>query len=459
MSRDVDWDELIERHLRGELTESEMERLAELLDSDPSARKSLVEEVHWDTQLAEVVRDARRDAGTGQGLPGEARSGARFFAGPAVTISKQAPAYTRLRASVGIAAIIVVALAASLFLRRPGAEPHIARIVGVSGSLIWTGNSGQTDRELSVGTKLSGGTIEGLAPDSWFELEFNDGSTIMISGNSVLTFSDPGQKQLRLKEGSFSARVVPQPAGKPMQVHTPSALLEVLGTRFTVETGISSTTLSVLEGKVRVRRLSDGNTVDVQARHRVIAAPDRDMSPVREPDSVSRWKSQLRAGPEGTYGKWSPETPTHAATLRAIPFVPKENRSLTLDLLGLAVHAPNCSPVIVQPGSRFIVRGRLSSAAKIYFGIQMAHPGGEFAGKFLAGKPASETRDQSDFEAVFQIHEFDLDPCVRDQRDKLPERPEGLAVTGLWCFTHPSGSTNVEITEVELIPPTEHALE
>ncbi len=385
--------------------------------------------------------------------------GAPFFAGPAATIRKRARAFTFVRALAGFAAIIVVALVASLFFRRLGAEPRIARIVGVSGSLIWTGNSGQIDRELRIGTSLSGGTIEGLAPDSWFELEFNDRSTVMISGNSVLTFSDAGQKQLRLKEGSFSARVVPQPAGNPMQVHTPSALLEVVGTRFSVETGISSTTLNVLEGKVRVRRLSDGSTVDVQARHRVIAAPDRDMAPVREPESVSRWKSQLRLGPDGTYGKWSPETRAHAAALRAIPFVPKENRSITLDLLGLAVHAANCSPVMVQPGSRFIVRGRLSSAAKVYFGIQMAHPGGEFAGKFLAGKPAAEFRDQSDFEAVFQLPEFHLDPCVRDQRDKLPDRPEGLAVTGVWSFTHPSGSTNLEITEVELIPAAEHAVE
>ena len=58
MSDDHNWHELIDRHLRGELNESEKERLAERLDSDPSARKEFVEHVQWDTQLAEVLRES-----------------------------------------------------------------------------------------------------------------------------------------------------------------------------------------------------------------------------------------------------------------------------------------------------------------------------------------------------------------------------------------------------------------
>ena len=56
MSDAHDWQELIDRHLRGELSESEKERLAELLDSDAGARKDFVEQVQWDTRLAEVLR-------------------------------------------------------------------------------------------------------------------------------------------------------------------------------------------------------------------------------------------------------------------------------------------------------------------------------------------------------------------------------------------------------------------
>ena len=47
-----EFEELIERHLRGELDESEKEQLAELLDSDPMARRQFVEYVQWDTRFA-----------------------------------------------------------------------------------------------------------------------------------------------------------------------------------------------------------------------------------------------------------------------------------------------------------------------------------------------------------------------------------------------------------------------
>jgi hypothetical protein len=110
-------------------------------------------------------------------------------------------------------------------------------------------------------------------------LEFHDGSTGMISGDSILTFSDQGQKELRLKQGRFSARVAPQPEGKPMLVHTPLAVLKVIGTQFDVEAGSESTMLYVREGKVQIRRMSDGKAVDVSAGYRVVVAANSDMLP------------------------------------------------------------------------------------------------------------------------------------------------------------------------------------
>lgn len=43
-------------------------------------------------------------------------------------------------------------------------EPSIAKVVGLSGSLIWTGDQGKIQRELKVDTELPGGTIEGVGP-------------------------------------------------------------------------------------------------------------------------------------------------------------------------------------------------------------------------------------------------------------------------------------------------------
>ena len=323
MSTNDDWNELIERHLHGELTESEMEQLAERLDSDAVARQAFVEETLWDTHMTEVLRGSRTDH---TDLP----------AVHAVTDRDQQKSTNSVLRCILVGAVaVIVALCLGLYQQRAQAErriaeikasnpevkpePSIAKVVGLSGSLIWTGDRGKIQRELKAGTELLGGTIEGVAPDSWFELQFNDGSTIMISGTSMLTFADAGQKVLRLKDGNLSASVEPQPDGNPMLIHTHTALLQVLGTQFDVKAGLTSTALNVSEGKVRLTRLSDSSEVDVPAKHRLIAEADNELVAVSVPDSVSEWKSELHRKP-GSYGKWQPATKDQPRTDR--PRVP-----------------------------------------------------------------------------------------------------------------------------------------
>jgi hypothetical protein len=446
--------ELFDRHLRGELNESEMEQLAALLDSDPSARNDFVEFTQWDSKFTDVLQEA--DSGHN---PPEASLFDAAINGSVVKSSTSTRRRTQTIAAVwlmlAITTLAIIALIGSFFDQRPISDPQIAKITGMSGSLQWTGDGGQIVRDLTVGAELPGGTIEALTPDSWFELEFKDGSTVAITGKSTLTFSDQGQKELHLKEGNLSSNIKPQPPGKPLLIHTRSAVLEVLGTQFEVEAGLSSTMLNVSKGKVRLKRLSDGDTVDVTAGQRVVATADRQLSPVRVPEAVNIWKSQLHRGSEGTYGKWLPATDQHAARLKAIPLVPRENPLVTLYMTGLRVSRVDGSPVILRPGSRFVVRGRIASTSRIFFGFKLAHANGEFAGKFRADQLSSELKGQREFEAVFRLNDFAIDPCVRDRKDELPSKPEGLVVTGVWCFTHnKSTSSGLEITEVELISPT-----
>ena len=99
----------------------------------------------------------------------------------------------------------------------------------------------------------------------------------------MLTFADVGQKKLRLKQGAFTADVVPQPVGKPMIVQTPSTVIEVVGTRFEVEALQSFTTVNVREGNVRLKHLVDGNSVNIPADYRVIAEAGGDLSPMPLP--------------------------------------------------------------------------------------------------------------------------------------------------------------------------------
>jgi len=465
MNEKNDWEELIDRHLRSELDEAEKERLAELLDSDPAARRVFVEHVQWDTEMSEALRESRHSHGdvdglaTSQSAPNDERAKAKF-----------------LRLMLAAAAVVIVALSGGLIYQlaqtksrsvetrniagqpRP-LEPSVARITGLSGALIWTGDRGQIVQNITVGTELAGGTIEGLAPDSWFELQFRDGSTVMISGTSLLTFADLGQKKLRLREGRLSASVERQPDGKPMLIHTRSAVLKVLGTQFDVEADLVSTMLTVSEGKVNFRRLSDGSEVDVPARHHVTTDTDDDLLPALTPNSVHAWRSQLH--PKQGYGKWQPATEQQPASLKAIPLIPPHAPHVTLYLAGLSVDRSEGSPVVLLPGSKFVVRGKLRSEARVHFGIRVTYTNGEFAGMFrgdLHSKQPLAAKDENGrFEEVYWLQYFTIDPAVRDRQDELAAKPDGLVLGGVWAFTHTGRPSGLEITEVELIPPAQPA--
>ena len=278
MMSNSDLENLIAAWLDGRISEAESESLQQELRKSAEARATF----QRFAQLDAVLREAADTESVGSISQASASS---------VSAPTPIPATTRYaRALLAIAAVIVIGLTATLYYQNVNKGRNIARITGMNGTLTWIGDGGQIvqgagssqtetrwSNVLSEGAELPGGTIEGMAPDSWFELEFHDGSTGMISGDSILTFSDERQKELRLKQGRFSADVRPQPEGKPMLIHTPAAVLEVIGTQFDVEAGPESTMLYVREGKVQIRRVGDGKTVDVPAGHRVVAAADSDM--------------------------------------------------------------------------------------------------------------------------------------------------------------------------------------
>ena len=276
MMTNSDLENLIAAWLDGRISEAESESLQQELRESAEARATF----NTFAQLDAVIREVADTEGVGAISQASESS---------VSIPKRAtPPYAR--ALLAIAAGIIVAVTGTLYYQYVNANRNIARITGMNGALIWIGNGGQIvqgsgsrqqptrwSNVLNEDAELPGGTIEGTALDSWFELEFLDGSTAMIFGDSMLTFSDQGQKEVRLKQGRFSATVVPQPPGEPMLIHTPAAELKVVGTRFDVEAGPASTMLYVREGKVQIRRVSDGKTVDVPADHRVVVTADSDM--------------------------------------------------------------------------------------------------------------------------------------------------------------------------------------
>lgn len=272
----ADFEKRIAAWLDGRITEAESDTLQQELRDSDQTRKAFRLYSELDTVIREVADT--------QGVGTISKSGGSSMSTPSPGMTPFA------KAALALAAGIIVIVTGTLYYQQVNANRNIARITGLNGALTWIGNGGRIvqgssskqeptrwSNVLIKEAELPGGTIEGTAPDSWFELEFDDGSSAMIFGDSILTFSDQGQKELRLKQGRFSATVVPQPPDEPMLINTPVANLKVIGTQFDVEAGLESTTLYVRDGKVQIRRVSDGKTIDVPPDHRVAVTSDSDM--------------------------------------------------------------------------------------------------------------------------------------------------------------------------------------
>ena len=441
---DHDWESLIGRHLDGVASPEDVAELSRQIESDPDTRLLYLKLARVHATLSAAESDE-------PSVTTEAESRVLELLERHDSTDRGRQRFRRL-ATVSIAVVVLVTTAYSL---RPRDEPQIVRITGLSGSLSWTGGGGRVVGDLGVGTELAGGTVEGRSPNSWIELEFLDGSTVMLSGtNSMLTFSDHGQKKLQLKEGTFSADVNPQPQGRPMIVQTRTAMLEVLGTQFNVDASLYSTTLNVSEGMVRVNRLSDDKQVIVASGYRAVVVPDHEISLTLIPDSVSQWKSQLHLGESAhRLGRWSPGMDQKGAELGTVPYFIKESGK-TIYAVGFGVSCGDRKPVVLQTDSKLRIRGRIESSHRVWFGITVRQANGDFAGKFETIRPAREFQDGQDFEFVLELGDLRLDPSLRHMQSKLPSDPFGLTLESTWCHSL-YDSVGLAIFEIELISPRE----
>jgi hypothetical protein len=257
------------------------------------------------------------------------------------------------RAALAAAVLLVAGV---YFFLKARVEPEVAALTEMNGALQWTGDGGRVVRDLEAGGLLHGGTLESLSADSWAVLTFRDGSTVTLSGQSMLTISAGEQKELHLREGNVSAWVAPQRDGSPMLIHTPTAKLEVLGTRLDIEAETSATTLRVNEGRVRVTRLADGNVVEVGTDHQVVASASRlsEFKVTRRPASVSSWQSSLPTG--AGYGEWVPEPRGGDGSLRTAPMLLNyQKEPITLHVASLSVSRGSAAPVVLTSGGKTAV--------------------------------------------------------------------------------------------------------
>ncbi|NLS93493.1 MAG: hypothetical protein GXX96_15145 [Planctomycetaceae bacterium] len=184
------------------------------------------------------------------------------------------------------------------------ARSVVARVTDVTGRVL-IGTSSATQNLVEKEMLLhSGDRLQTSGADSFALLKFEDDSVLAVAGNTELTCSImDSQKRIDVSRGDVMAQVAPQP-DKPMVVKTPVAEAEVVGTRLSLFADLVLTELAVLEGHVRLKRLSDDETVDVRKGQcavvseasDLVAAPISPVPSVWEEDFEQRWPDRWREG-------------------------------------------------------------------------------------------------------------------------------------------------------------------
>ena len=461
MNDDERFIELWNDYLEGELDESGIAELQALVAGNDRLVQMAADSYQMHRLLGLLAQDSvsRREGFVSETLARLPADDDHFVDGVMQHLPQGAPrGGTRARKllarwPIAIAAAAVVALIATVVSLRPKAGPEIVRITELNGSVRWTGDGGRVVPALAVGSSLPGGTLEPLSADSWADLKFRDGSTVTVSGQSVLTISERQQKELHLRAGNLSANVMPQPDSQPMLIHTPTARLEVLGTQLNVEAELSATMLSVNAGHVRVTRLADGSIAEVPAEHQVVASADRhaELTVARRPGPVAAWQSNLPT--DRLYGKWLPGSDDSDGGLRTAPMLWGDpEKPVTLYVVSLSVSRDRPTPVLLTSLAKFRIRGQIEFTGEVYFGLTTRHANGGFAGKFLVERHfevVQETGESLDIELRLE----DFRPQERELTQKYPEAfpasPVGLELFDWWCCTI-NEDAGLEITHVDL---------
>ena len=416
--------ELLERYVDGTLAESDASRLRTLLRGSREARAMLRSMATMDFGLQDIAARGDVDSGFLDGVAGpespDFDTPADFLEDLTVDVDDETPhSKRRLLAPVLTAVAAVAVLSVILVLTRKDDESSVAKIVGVTGDVQWTMDSGRVDKNLSPERPLGGGTLKSNSADATVALAFPDGTTVTLAGLSELQLPTGSQKTLRLERGTLFASVEPQPEGEPMRIDTPTARLEVLGTRFSVQVDEAGTLLVVDEGLVRAERAGDGSAVDVTAgRQVVLAVPEpapeegagrmqpQELRAERHRVATRRWRPALdRTVEEGVWNdKLAPQTERDirqrvaemvaAGVIRSdqaeetfrnvaarfsggsgrVEAAPARGSAGSFFVVSLVVSRAEHGRVVLDTGSEFRVRGALRGPTEITIGFSALAP-------------------------------------------------------------------------------------
>ncbi len=401
--------ELIQGYLDGSLSEAQEAALTAWLKQDPAHLRDFTEALRFENDLRLAAE-------------------AEFRPGALGVFHPTAEPRPRRRSPWWRYAAAITLLAGLPWLYLQISRPReVVSVKEISGSLAWTGANGETRQFFASGDRLPPGMFETIGEGSRVTLAFRDGTRMDLRGDSRAVIAARRQKSIHLQSGSLRAQVSPQPAGKPLLVHTPTARLEVLGTVFSLFTVPRSTTMNVKQGRVKMERLADGGVVEVPAQHTAAASLETatPLAATRSVEAPTAWRwDATMPPPEEALRNWRPEE----GFVSSLPIVVGSEPESGKRLIQHGIRFDSAIP-LVHATRESVLRFRYRSArpAQIVVFLSTNFIDGSFGGNFEAVLPPGSGDPQDDGwrDVTLPFHDI---PSIKPQ---YPLQPDGNEVNHL----------------------------
>jgi hypothetical protein len=347
------------RYLDGQSTPAEVEELNALLTANPQARDSLramATQIIGVNELARerLAQDRHPSSSTNRRQPAAARTlwlDRRWWA-----------------AAAGLAVLV----SAALLWGRPDALGPMT-IAQVTGSVALITGDGTRSTDLQAETTFANGTVVVEGETASIAIRLPDGSLVTLNGPSELTIPRTRDEPLGLRQGSLSAQVQPQPAGRPLRFRTPTAEVEVVGTHLRVDAQSTETMLVVDEGSVRLKRLVDAAVVVVKQGELANAT-------LETQSALTSFANK----PSGTWhGRWLSADGDVPGRMQAeLDLSYRSKDGTPVPAYQISAKSGSAGLVAVQADSQLHLRFRQQRDDEILVLLSLRKPSGEFAGNF-----------------------------------------------------------------------------
>lgn len=322
-------------------------------------------------------------------------------------------------------------------------------IAHVSGAVSFTPKDGQARFGLEGGERVPLGTFRLEGATSTVQLSFDDGNSVILTGDAELVVVSAGkEKLLTLYEGLLTGDVRPQEPGRPMVIRTPIADAEVIGARFMLAAGKNRTDLLVESGSVKLRY--DGSTIEVPEGQEAVAELGAGLktrgSQPQVPDTYRRTFEKEPPSTESWRGTWFGPDATTPGRLRCVTDLSYRRADGTpVVQYTVNVSSGRANLVTVTSESVLHLRFRMSERGRVLALIGLRYPEGEWLGNFMTMiQPSDGAKDEGGWRTVHIP--------LASMKGTRPSFPPGSSRVFFIHTAAYSPKANLEVAEVSITP-------